>query len=269
MDLIGGEASAVLKIFFVFVFVLALIGVAAWLVRHFGGNKLGVSASRGRMPRLALIDTTVVDGRRRLVLVRRDNVEHLIMIGGPTDILIEPNIMRAPASRDQVPTRSALDTGPRVAPLPDAPWSEAESTPQEWSQSISASPLRCRNHHPGRYGPSQIRLDTQCPSAEPNCSPRLRRHPRARSLSFGQNRQRAQRQQAVQYTACAPNHLRFAPHCVLNPQCRACSRRSKLGPAAQPGSTKTTEDQNLAEMAERLEAALRRSGAAAKPRRRR
>ena len=33
-----------------------------------------------------------LDGRRRLVLIRRDDVEHLIMTGGPVDAVIEQNI---------------------------------------------------------------------------------------------------------------------------------------------------------------------------------
>jgi flagellar protein FliO/FliZ len=107
--------------FFAFVVVLALIGVAAWLVRRFAGNRLGANTNRGRMPRLAVIDAAAVDGRRRLVLVRRDNVEHLIMIGGPTDIVVEPNIVRATSGRDQLPQRPAgAELPPRIAPLPDA-----------------------------------------------------------------------------------------------------------------------------------------------------
>ena len=50
-------------------------------------------ASRGRENRLQVLDSTPVDTRRRLVLVRRDNVEHLIMIGGPTDVVIESRIV--------------------------------------------------------------------------------------------------------------------------------------------------------------------------------
>ena len=84
-----------LTFFFAFVAVLALIGAAAWLVRRFANNRMGANTNRGRMPRLAVIDATAVDGRRRLVLVRRDNIEHLIMIGGPSDIVVEPNIIRA------------------------------------------------------------------------------------------------------------------------------------------------------------------------------
>src|SRR5919197_558697 len=83
------------KFILAFVVVLALIAFATWAVRRFGGARLGTTAARGRQPRLAVIDAASVDGRRRLVLIRRDNVEHLLMIGGPTDVVIEPNILRA------------------------------------------------------------------------------------------------------------------------------------------------------------------------------
>src|SRR5215472_10621837 len=112
-----------------FIVVLALIGLAAWLVRRFATNRLGANTQRGRMPRLAVIDAAAVDGRRRLVLVRRDNVEHLLMIGGPTDIVVEPNIVRAQARADQMPQRPPGGAEPpRIAPLPDpADWTEAEN----------------------------------------------------------------------------------------------------------------------------------------------
>ena len=121
---------ATLTFFFAFVAVLALIGVAAWLVRRFATNRLGANTNRGRMPRLAVIDAAAVDGRRRLVLVRRDNVEHLLMIGGPTDIVVEPNIVRATPGRDQIAPRPAVggaEPQPRIAPLPDAVnWSDGD-----------------------------------------------------------------------------------------------------------------------------------------------
>src|SRR2546429_4980783 len=108
--------------FFAFIVVLALIGLAAWLVRRFANSRLGANTSRGRMPRLAVIDAAAVDGRRRLVLVRRDNIEHLLMIGGPTDIVVESNIVRATASRDQLPQRpSSVEPPPRIPPLQEAP----------------------------------------------------------------------------------------------------------------------------------------------------
>ena len=115
-----------LTFLFAFIAVLALIGVAAWLVRRFATNRLGANTNRGRMPRLAVIDAAAVDGRRRLVLVRRDNVEHLLMIGGPSDIVVEPNIVRAIPGRDQMAPRPAVagEAPPRIAPLPDANWND-------------------------------------------------------------------------------------------------------------------------------------------------
>src|SRR3954463_4516342 len=115
--------SQTILFFFSFIAVLALIGLAAWLVRRFATNRLGANTNRGRMPRLAVIDAAAVDGRRRLVLVRRDNVEHLLMIGGPSDIVVEPNIVRATPARDQMSPRPAVGGAeplPRIAPLPDS-----------------------------------------------------------------------------------------------------------------------------------------------------
>jgi flagellar protein FliO/FliZ len=53
-------------------------------------------------PRLGVIEQASVDSRRRLVLIRRDGVEHLIMTGGPVDVVIETGIQAPhsePASR--------------------------------------------------------------------------------------------------------------------------------------------------------------------------
>lgn len=42
--------------------------------------------------RLAVVDQANLDGRRKLVLIRRDGTEHLIMTGGPVDVVIETGI---------------------------------------------------------------------------------------------------------------------------------------------------------------------------------
>src|SRR5215216_1741423 len=108
------------KLIVAFVIVLVLIALATWVVRRLGGNRLGAPSARGRQPRLAVIDAAAVDGRRRLVLIRRDNVEHLLMIGGPSDLVVEPNIVRAAGpAREAAPARppTAIDTLPRAVPL--------------------------------------------------------------------------------------------------------------------------------------------------------
>ncbi len=48
---------------------------------------------RGRKgQRLGITEFHEIDKTRRIVLVRRDDVEHLIMIGGNQDVVIESNI---------------------------------------------------------------------------------------------------------------------------------------------------------------------------------
>ena len=137
--------SGTLTFIFAFVVVLGLIGLAAWLVRRFAGNRLGANTQRGRMPRLAVIDAAAVDGRRRLVLVRRDNIEHLLMIGGPTDIVVESNIVRATPSREALPQRPAgADVPPRIAPLPDASWNDDDGFPHPEPQMPEPPPRQAR-----------------------------------------------------------------------------------------------------------------------------
>lgn len=43
-------------------------------------------------PRLGVIEYANMDGKRKLVLIRRDDVEHLIMTGGPVDVVVETGI---------------------------------------------------------------------------------------------------------------------------------------------------------------------------------
>jgi flagellar protein FliO/FliZ len=69
------------------------------------GRRLRMSGGRGRQLRLGIVDAFDLDRQRQLVIVRRDNVEHLIMIGGPNDVLIESEIVRAEA-RDLRETRA-------------------------------------------------------------------------------------------------------------------------------------------------------------------
>src|ERR1044072_3196672 len=100
----GAEGSLIVRFVVAFVIVLGLIGLTFWLIRRFGGARVGNGAQRGRQPRFALIDPAPAGGRGRpgpgpgrrcLVLVRRENVEHLLMIGGPSDFVVEQNIVRA------------------------------------------------------------------------------------------------------------------------------------------------------------------------------
>jgi len=79
-----------------FVFVIALIVLGAWLWRSMlekGMSMPGNSLFKGsKERRIGAIETASIDNRRKLILIRRDGVEHLIMTGGPVDVVIETGI---------------------------------------------------------------------------------------------------------------------------------------------------------------------------------
>jgi flagellar protein FliO/FliZ len=73
------------------ILLIGLTGLGYWIARQSLGLG-GVSLFQHRQKRLGLVEATLIDGRRRLLLVRRDNVCHLILTGGPVDVVVETGI---------------------------------------------------------------------------------------------------------------------------------------------------------------------------------
>lgn len=85
-------------LFWLFVTILLAAGGVAVVLgfRYYQTGDLGINlpgwfAPRPE-PRLGVSEQVMVDSRRKLVLIRRDDVEHLIMTGGPVDVVIETGI---------------------------------------------------------------------------------------------------------------------------------------------------------------------------------
>ena len=114
---------------------IAALVVLAILYRFVFAHRLRVPGGRTRQPRLGLVDAFSLDGQRQLVLVRRDNVEHLIMIGGPNDVLVESQINRALAAARENNVASAAQAPPapqrRTEPVvaPPVPAAAAKASP--------------------------------------------------------------------------------------------------------------------------------------------
>lgn len=118
-SLLGPNAPLAATFIVAFAVVLVLIGLTAWIFRLIRGRGLGIgSGGRGRQPRLAVLDYADVDQRRKLVLIRRDNVEHLLLLGGPTDVVVETAIMRGmPVPASALREAPATDpAGQTIAP---------------------------------------------------------------------------------------------------------------------------------------------------------
>lgn len=73
-------------------FVVALLALLVWAFRTFFGKASSANLRKAREKRLGVIETAAVDSKRTLYLIRRDDVEHLVMVGGPVDVLVETGI---------------------------------------------------------------------------------------------------------------------------------------------------------------------------------
>jgi flagellar biogenesis protein FliO len=225
------DMSVPAKFLLAFIVVLAVLGAAGYLMRRFSGGTLVTSGARGRQPRLGVIDAASVDGRRRLVLVRRDNVEHLLLIGGPIDIVVEPNIGRA----------TVVAAAPAAPPLRDAKVSPAlESLPRqppplEGSGWPPSEPAYMEPPPPPRPVRERQRLESL---VEDVGAPPLTPPPEI--------------EPAFQPPPAPPP---YEPVFQIPPPPEP--KRMPAAPPLPPRATQS-EESNLAEMAQRLEAALRR-----------
>src|SRR6476659_7360753 len=112
---------------------LVVLIILLLIFRTFQG---GMGGRRG--VRLGISEFYEIDKTRRLILVRRDNVEHLVLICGSQDLVIEPGIgsrgsepgMRKPRP-DFVQPRE-YEPPPREYPLPAG----------EQAESLAGDPMR-------------------------------------------------------------------------------------------------------------------------------
>jgi flagellar protein FliO/FliZ len=85
--------SEYLRFVLALILVLGLILLLAWAMRRFGAGGLTRPGSKRR---LHVVETAVAGPRHRLVLVRRDQTEHLLLLGPSGDIIVEQGIAAPP-----------------------------------------------------------------------------------------------------------------------------------------------------------------------------
>ncbi|MGH6671064.1 MAG: flagellar biosynthetic protein FliO [Xanthobacteraceae bacterium] len=281
MGFFGGMPFPV-QFFLAFIVVLGLIGATAWAVRRFGTGRLGGSGLRGRQPRLAVVDYASVDARRRLLLIRRDNVEHLIMIGGPTDVVVESNIVRAAAAPREMPVpRSAAgaEALPRPIALPDSP-GNGSWTQQPEPAAPPNLPRLPRPEAPVAEPadfPLQPQAEAQRPhrdtlaaladelSTRPAAPPARPTRPQTSARPYTadsqlHNRQESRPEPRLEVRPETRSEVRPEPRTEVRREPRVEPRiAAAQPPTVQPAVSETAAaDQSLAEMAQRLEAALRK-----------
>lgn len=96
------EFDVYIRFLVALVLVLALIGALTWAARRFGlGGQL--TPNTGKDPRLSIVEVKALDSRRKLVLLRRDGSDHLVLLGPNQDLVVESGIPAPPEAARPVP----------------------------------------------------------------------------------------------------------------------------------------------------------------------
>lgn len=90
-----------LRILMALLLVLSLIGLMALVLRRLAASgKFSGHVSVPGQGRLHVIETRYLDARRRLVLIRRDRTEHLLLLADGRETILESHIPSPPEAPD-------------------------------------------------------------------------------------------------------------------------------------------------------------------------
>ncbi|WP_348931876.1 flagellar biosynthetic protein FliO [Aquabacter sp. CN5-332] len=165
-DLLGTQLDLPVRVAIAAIVIVALLGLTVLIVRRLSGGGHG-SGGRSRQARLAVLDSVAVDQRRRLVLVRRDDVEHLLLLGGAVDLVVEPGISRG-LTRDAIAARDAVQRETTQLREPPAP---REALPRRAAAPSLTPPAPSLTAPPPAAEPTPAPPEPAAPAAEPQSQP--------------------------------------------------------------------------------------------------
>jgi flagellar protein FliO/FliZ len=235
----------------VFIALAALVVLAFWFMRRYlGGRRESAKPRSRRSSRIAVVDAAIVDARRRLILIRRDHVEHLLLVGGAADVVVEPNIVRAAvAARELSRPSTGGDTVPEPVPIPHSTMrslNQGRAVRTEPNQPPEPAARRPRSVPP----PIEQRPNLAAPPLPPPAW-RERRIAPVDLAGLAEEPTDTPRSSETDTTAAPPPPAR--PHVS-----RARPQPMTAAPPIGEARASTSSDSDLAEMAQRLEAALGR-----------
>lgn len=117
--IVGETAGPIVSLVVSIILIVIAVFVLIWLVRMLLSGRFSLRHNPDL--RLQVVDATAIDNRRKLVLVRRDNVEHLIVIGGQNDLVVESGIGAPVSTEQRAPQRTVAQPSETRAPAPARP----------------------------------------------------------------------------------------------------------------------------------------------------
>jgi len=95
------DITSILTSAFALLFVLSLIFIISILLRKYGSGRVFID-NPDKNKRLSVKDTLIIDSKRKLVLISRDNVEHLILLSHEKETIIESDIENTEVNQEIV-----------------------------------------------------------------------------------------------------------------------------------------------------------------------
>ncbi len=167
---VSGSVTQIIAVILALAVVLLLFALFIFILKRLTGNQS--TQSRNRQPRIAVMDSATIDTRRRLVLIRRDNIEHLILVGGPSDVVVEQNIVRnTPLSQAMPQARSGQHPGSGIGGTsamrsPMAPGPDIPARPDDTVVNGETTPPS-----PAMLARAPTPAPTPAPASAPNAAP--------------------------------------------------------------------------------------------------
>lgn len=84
------ELPQILKLLLALMLVVALMGGLAYVLKRLGMS--GAMPTAQKKKRLRVIESLPLDARRRLLIIARDNAEHLVILGANGETVVETDI---------------------------------------------------------------------------------------------------------------------------------------------------------------------------------
>lgn len=91
------------KTLFAFAFVIGLMLLCSYVLRKYGAG--GAAFIAGGKKRLSVVEFQQIDHKRRLVLVRRDDKEHLLVLGPEGETVVETGIIPPQTNIVELPVK--------------------------------------------------------------------------------------------------------------------------------------------------------------------
>lgn len=295
-----GPFSLQFAIIFAIIFLVLAAGVLVMRRLTGQGASLSSKASpRGRQPRLGIVDIYELDRQRQLILLRRDNVEHLLLVGGPNDVVVERNITRGinarmateepaydepaepvPEASPALPHRAAPDMSFPPEPVPQASPAMAYREPSFEMPVVVPAPV------PGSAAPPHPVARPLDPPSRPEFADAFRPTPPAeapqrRESPFARVIRRAPPSLVNLVPAALAERVMLtesqpAPAQIPEPRSQdaqvqdaqvqeAWNQEQAAPPVVAPPAVRAIDAAILSDMARQLEEALRRPSAAVRP----